>query len=110
LFTYYINKFKNKNTHLIQILKLIIYSILLDLLITLFIYIIFQFHFIKMFKLLMLLEAGMFICIGALSLFKRKLIYEKGMLTINKFDLRILVVGLLLFFLIIIIDAIASIF
>ncbi len=86
------------------------YSILLNLLITLFICIIFKFPFIRMFKLLMLLEAGMFICMGALSLFKRELRYEKDLLTANKFDLKILIAGFLLFFLIIIIDVITLIF
>gem|GEM_PF-4842333 len=52
----------------------------------------------------------MFICMGALSLFKRELRYEKDLLTANKFDLKILIAGFLLFFLIIIIDVITLIF
>ncbi|MEM1575513.1 MAG: hypothetical protein QXF09_00845 [Nitrososphaerota archaeon] len=57
----------------------------------------------------MLLESGIFICIGALSLFQRKLRYEKDPF-VSKFDFKLLIAGFFLFFLIIAIDMIASFF
>lgn len=82
---------------------------MLNLLITLFICTMFQFPFIKIIESSMLLESGIFICIGALSLFQRKLKYEKDSF-ISKFDFKLLIAGFFLLFLIIIIDVVTSIF